>query len=368
MLIALVLAAQVGATAQRFEFRQPHMGSVVTITFYADDEATANRAATAAMARIGALDRRLTDYDPRSELSRLSASSPTRSDASGRWLPISGDLWTVLDAARRIGEDSDGAFDITVGHLTRLWRRARRKHQLPDPLDLAAAEQSVGFEHLQFDEAHRQVRLRKPEMRLDLGGIAKGYAADQALMELKRSGVRQALVNAAGNLALGDPPPGSIGWRIVLAPDGDPTAFPESVTLKNCGVATSGDIWQFLELDGKRYSHILDPRTGVGLTTQASATVIAPSAMLADALATTACVLGPRTFEPVREAANDIANHVDRATGERTESRLSPAFRRWPNVHVRLQWLDNGEARQFNSSDFPAIEPADPVPSNQPVR
>ena len=129
---------------------------------------------------------------------------------------------------------------------------------------------------LRLDKVARTCTLTKPKMKLDLGGIAKGYAADQALAVLKSQGVVSALVDASGDLAIGAAPPGQQGWKIGIAPleaGSPPSRF---LMLAECGVATSGDAWQFVEIDGHRYSHIIDPHTGIGLTTRSSVTVIAP--------------------------------------------------------------------------------------------
>jgi len=130
-------------------------------------------------------------------------------------------------------------------------------------------------------------------MRLDLGGIAKGYAADQALAILKGRGFARALVAASGDIAAGDPPPGQRGWRVSIASmDTRTNETVRSVVLHNAGISTSGDTEQFTEIDGVRYSHIVDPRIGVGLTNRIQVTIIARNATTTDALATGVSVLG----------------------------------------------------------------------------
>jgi thiamine biosynthesis lipoprotein len=124
-------------------------------------------------------------------------------------------------------------------------------------------------------------------MILDLGGIAKGYACDRALAALNELRITRALIDTGGGMALGDPPPDKPGWRIGMLGDSS-----RVLVLKNCGVSTSGDVEQFVEIDGKRYSHIIDPATGLGLTNQAMATVIAPTGLISDALDTPICILG----------------------------------------------------------------------------
>lgn len=290
------------AKLQRFEQVQPHMGTQFAIALYAADEATAQQAFEAAFRRIGELDDCMSDYDATSELSRLSKASPTPAPVHA-----SDDLWNVLVASQELARRSEGAFDVTVGPLTQLWRRSRRQKELPSPERFEEARDAVGYQHLRLHASDHTVELLKPNMRLDLGGIAKGYAGDEALKAIAGFGVTRALVNASGGLSVSDPPPGEKGWKVGVAPL-EPEADPSRVLLlANCGIATSGDAWQFVEIDGVRYSHIIDPQTGLGLTTRNSVTVIAPSGALSDGLATALCVLGPEKGVSLIESTPDAA-------------------------------------------------------------
>ncbi|TWU11412.1 Thiamine biosynthesis lipoprotein ApbE precursor [Symmachiella macrocystis] len=290
LLCVLLLSANPNApeTWHRYEFQRIRMGIPVKISLYATDDDTAKHAAQAAFARFKQLDRILSDYDPDSELMQLCARA-----GSDRDIPVSQDLKVVLEHSLRVSRKTDGAFDVTVGPLVKLWRKARRKRQLPTAEALTEARAAVGYESVVLDAQSSKVRLIKPNMRLDLGGIAKGYTADQALGEMKKHGVSRALIDAGGDIVVGDPPPGKDGWRIGMAPlqkrDGPPSRF---VTLKNAGIATSGDAWQFVEIDGQRYSHIIDRQTGYGLTERSSVTVIAADGITSDALASAVSVLG----------------------------------------------------------------------------
>ncbi|MCA9264748.1 MAG: FAD:protein FMN transferase [Planctomycetales bacterium] len=277
---------------RRFEFAEPHMGTQFALVFYAANDRIANQAARLAFARIATLDRCLTDYDAASESRRLAArfDEPV---ADGEFVPVSQDLWDVLTASLELSRRTDGAFDVTVGPLTYRWRRVRRRKELMPPDTLAQARTSVGFDLIQMHPDRRAVRLAKSGMRLDFGGIAKGYAADEARSILAEQGITRALVNAGGDLVLGDPPPGKSGWQVGVAPLARDGAASRTVPLANCGVATSGDVWQYVEIDGQRYSHILDPKTGLGLTTRVAVTVIARSGAEADGLASAVSVMGP---------------------------------------------------------------------------
>lgn len=266
----------------RFEFRQRHMGVIGRIVLYAPTEAEAARAATAAFARIAELEQVMSDYRPSSELMRLAASPP------GVPRPVGADLFRVLAAAQRLSELSGGAFDITAGPVVRLWREARRSGSMPDPTALRAARARVDWRALALDSATRTVTLHARGLELDLGGIAKGDAADQALAVLRRQGTPRALVELGGDLVAGEPPPGEPGWRVaLLGTSGEPPLL-----LANAAISTSGDTEQFVEIGGIRYSHIVDPRTGIGVTHRAAATVVAPTGLLADGLGTAVSVLG----------------------------------------------------------------------------
>jgi thiamine biosynthesis lipoprotein len=273
---------------RRFEFEETHMASPFNIVLYSTDETTARRASREAYDRIAKLDAILSDYNPESELSRLSRS------AGGPALPVSSDLFEVLKRSKAIWERSGGAFDVTIAPVGRLWRRARRDHKLPDRDRLEQARALVGSDKLALDPAARTVRLLKPGMKLDAGGIAKGYAAQAALDVLKAAGIKQALVAGAGDIALGDPPPGARGWKVAIAPleRGQPEAL-RTLLLSNAAVSTAGDAERFVTIDGHRYSHIINPATGLGVEDRASVTVVAADGATADALETTVYVLGP---------------------------------------------------------------------------
>lgn len=273
---------------QRFEDSQYHMGTRFLVVLYAADKKVANQAFEAAFTRISDLDATLSDYDPESELSALSRAAPTPHPTG-----VSDDLWAVLTTAQQVSAETDGAFDVTVGPLTKLWRRARRRHRLPSPSRLRDARAAAGYQSLVLHPQCQAVELLKPNMRLDLGGIAKGYAVEQALVELERLGVTRALVNASGDMAASGPPPGKAGWLVGVAslkPSAPPTIFGH---LAHQSIATSGDAFQYVEIDGQRYSHIVDPHTGLGLTRCGSVSVLASSGPEADAIASAISVLGP---------------------------------------------------------------------------
>src|SRR5262249_49612111 len=153
------------------------------------------------------------------------------------------------------------------------------------PAGLAAARALVGYKNIQLDKKARTVCLLKSGMQLDLGGIAKGYSADEALIVLRKIGIERALVAAGGDIAVSGPPPDAAGWKIGIAPLEDSEQKPSRyLMLRDAAVSTSGDAEQYVEIGGKRYSHIVDPRTGIGLVGRQSVTVVAPFGIFADSL------------------------------------------------------------------------------------
>ena len=283
--IVLLLAACAlpPASPARYEYRQRHMGIEARVVLYAPGEEVAARAARAGFARMALLDSLLSDYRVDSELSRLSAR------AGGPPVPVSAELFLVLSRAADVARLSGGAFDVTSGPLVRLWREARRTGVLPSAAQREEAVARSGWRHLQLDSAGRTVRLLRPGMQLDLGGIAKGYAADQALAAIRAEGVESALVEMGGDIVAGAPPPGTAGWDVNLFDDDRATPWP---AIANAAVSTSGDTEQFVEIGGVRYSHVVDPATGLGVSSRVAATVLAPDGITADALSTALTILG----------------------------------------------------------------------------
>lgn len=321
--IAASLPECAAADLQRFSQIEPHMGVEFEVVLYAEDETTARAAFTAAFARISKLDEVLSDYSLSSELSKLSASAPTKDP-----VPLSDDLFTVLKSAQRLSVESDGAFDVTIGPLTKLWRRARRQKELPAEEQLKTAFAAVGHRFLKLDIEKKTASLEQPAMRLDLGGIAKGYAADQALAAISDRGINRALVRASGDIATADPPPGETGWKVGLAPlnPDDPPSV--SVRLKQQAISTSGEARQHLVVNGKRYSHLIDPRTGQPLTGRQSVTVIAPRSMDADSLASAIAVLGPEKGMKLIAGRANVSAYIVTADyeGKNEKTHRSPRF------------------------------------------
>lgn len=275
---------------QRFEYVQIRMGVPVRIVVYAPDENTSKEATDAAYDRLRQLDRCLSDYDPESELNQLCR------HAAGEPVKVSDDLWKMLVESKRYSTVSHGAFDVTIGPVVKLWRIARRRKVFPESDRLEAAKKLIGDNLVSLDCSKQTATLKLPGMQLDFGGIAKGYGSEEACKMLAKHGLTRSLVAVAGEIRAGDPPPGRTGWRVEVedrARSSTDVRPPLVLNLKNRAVSTSADLYQFVELNGVRYSHIVDPRTGVGVTTPMSVTVVANDCTQTDALATAVSVLGP---------------------------------------------------------------------------
>lgn len=335
-LVALLASAASGSEPERseperYEFARIRMGIPFTITVYASDEAAANAAADAAFRRIKVLNDVFSDYDPRSETRRL-----TKDIVPGEPRPVSEDLFGLLERSLAYSEMTDGGFDVTVGPVVKLWRKAKRMKVRPTAEEIAAAQAVVGYRNVILDREKRTVAFAKPGAELDFGGIAAGYACDEAVRIFKEHGLPRVMVEASGDIACGDPPPGKEGWTLGIGsltkPDEEPTRF---VRLANKSITTSGDAYQYVEFDGVRYSHIVDPKTGFGLTMRSSTTVIADDCTAADALAKVGGTLGA-------EKATEVIGKV-------------------AGAEMLMVWIDEtDQVRELATDGFKAYETAAP--------
>jgi thiamine biosynthesis lipoprotein len=287
-----------GQTLKRYEYRELHMGVQVRLTVYSKSQELAEDACTKAFARVAQLEDVMSDYRPTSELMHL-CDQPV-----GTPVKVSDDLFRVMKASQDLAAKTDGEFDITVGPIVKLWRAARQTKQMPSQAELAKARDAVGWQKLKLDESHHTATLLAPNMKLDLGGIGKGFAGDKAIKSLKESGLPIAMYEAGGDIVLGDAPPDTKGWTIEIEqkiPRG-----PNRLTLTNCAISTSGDTEQFVEINGQRYSHVVDPHTGIGLTNHFAATVVAADGMTSDSLSTALTVLGEKKAAQLLESAPKV--------------------------------------------------------------
>lgn len=285
------LLLSVGALAQvslqRFAFRRGLMGTQFNLIFHAPDSLTAERANAAVSARMDSLNQIMSDYLDGSEINRLSATS-----GSGQWIPVSAELFDVLQKAQLVARLSHGRFDPTVGPLSLLWRRAVRRSEFPPTSERRRARRAVGYRLMELDSVTRSVKLCRAGMRLDVGGIGQGFAIDEALRVLHRFGIWSALIDLGGDVLAGDAPPGLGGWRVGTG--SVETGDTATILLKNAAITTSGDTYRFLNHRGRRYSHVMNPRSGLGLRHFVRATVLAPDGWRADALTKVFSVAGLR--------------------------------------------------------------------------
>src|SRR5699024_10751995 len=242
-------------------------------------------------------------------LNRLSEQS-----GSPEFFQVDSTLFRVISKAQAVAGETGGAFDITVGPFVKLWRNIRRAEtpELPSDRQLRRIRKRVGFWHLKIDSSSTAIALTRPRMQLDLGGIAKGYTADQILQVLQNFGIRSALIDAGGDIRLGDPPPGKESWKIRIpghAEKGQRRWI--TLGLANCAIATSGDLFQYVRIDGERYSHIINPRTGLGLTDQLMVTIVAPNGITADSYASAASVMGTADAVSFIESKPDFALRIE---------------------------------------------------------
>ncbi|WP_018617785.1 FAD:protein FMN transferase [Spirosoma luteum] len=273
----------------RFTFQRGLMGTQFNVIFYAPDSLIAQRAYAAVSGRMDSLNYVMSDYLDDSEINRLSATA-----GSGRYVPVSYDLFNVLQKAKTIAKKSDGLYDPTIGPLSQLWRRAVRRQIFPSVRQRRRARRAVGYRLMDLDSATRSVKLNRSGMRLDLGGIGQGFALDEAMAVLHRFDIFAALVDIGGDILADEAPPGTVGWCVGIGSgkaDGSDTT---TMLLAKAAITTSGDAYRFLEHNGHRYSHIMNPRSGLGLKHFVRVTVLAPDGYRADALTKVFSVAGWR--------------------------------------------------------------------------
>jgi thiamine biosynthesis lipoprotein len=269
------------------------MGTFARIVAVAADEKIAKECIEAGIAELERVDNSMSDYKADSELALVN----NRADKEA--VEVSEELFEVLKRGIDFSRKTDGAFDITVGPLVDLFRKSEEDGIKPDEEEISIAKSKVGFEKLKLDKQKRTVRFAAGGMRLDLGGIAKGYAIDKAIEAIRRNGGVGAMVDIGGDIrCFGAAPPGRERWVIGLQEPGEQASgviegrLSLILELTDAAVATSGDYRRFVVIEGERFSHIIDTRSGAGSSKLRSVTIIAKTALEADALATAVSVMG----------------------------------------------------------------------------
>ena len=296
------------------------MGTRITVEVWADDAATADAANEAVLAVMRHIDTTMSTYKPDSEVSQVNA------HAAAGPMPISAELFDLLVTAKDYSRLTEGAFDITyasVGYLYDFRKRVR-----PDEAHIRAALPAVNYEHLLLDPAHHTVKFTQPGVRIDLGGIAKGYAVDRGIEALQKAGITHGFVSAGGDSrVLGDRfgKPWIVGIRDPQKGEGEVIA---RVPLIDAAISTSGDYERYFDEGGVRYHHIIDPHTGLSASRVRSATIIARTALRTDGLSKTAFVLGPEKAMEIYNRIDDIDAIIVRLDGTVVYSkRMQPAPR-----------------------------------------
>lgn len=307
---------------QKFVFEQPKMGSPFTITIFSNDSVKAANAAAIAFHCADSLNQIFSDYLDNSELNRLNATS-----GQNHYVPVSSALADILRYSLAAARLSAGSYDISMGPVVKLWRRARKEKKLPDKDSLKNALQKTGYQYIHIDSVRQAVWLEKPGMKLDLGGLGKGYVAQAAMNMIWETGIHVAMVNAGGKIVTGDAPPGKNGWRIgITLPEEKDKIMSQLLLLKNTSVSTSGDIYQHIDINGNRYSHIINPKTGLGITTQRTVTVIAKNGVISDWLSTACSVL--------------------------TKSKALSLIRKFGGAAILITEIKNGKLIEISSDNF----------------
>ena len=275
-------------------------------------------------AELAAINRAMSTYDPRSELSEFNR----RQDLG--WVPASRGLLEVLDSASRISTSTQGAFDVTVGPLVDLWGFGPqyRTQRVPDNAAIERVRQSVGYQHIQTDPSAGAIRKKHSRTQVDLSAIAKGYGVDRVAMILDRHGVDDYLVEIGGEFRARGTTAAGRPWRIAIErPVEGRRVLGEIVVLENRAIATSGTTKDFFEQDGRHYSHSIDPTTARPVDYPPMAvSVVADTAMQADGWATALLVLGPqRGYEFAQ--ARGLAALLVTASGPTFDVRVTDAFR-----------------------------------------
>ena len=383
------------ATAQKYTFNRPKMGSPFIITAYAADSAKLLTVIDLAYRRVDTLNQIFSDYLATSEINLLCKNQKPRV-----WQPISDDLFHVLELSKKAFDDSHGAYDVTIAPVVRLWRKARKEKVLPDEKNLKTALSKVGFNKIELDSSYlysnengfrislrkipsiflrlgfnfiefeqnlrkipsiflRCIKTRqsdnhfhcslevdssrfeppkKAKMRFytegasfDFGGIVKGFAAQEVVNLLTINGFPICFADAGGDLAMGASPiiegQKTSGWRVgVSVPNSENQLMPQFLFLHHQAVATSGDLYQSVTINGKTYSHIVNPKTGLGLTHRRNVTVIAPDGAQADWLATACSVL------PIKKALKLV--------------------KKYPNVELLIMENRKDKIKHWESSGF----------------
>lgn len=286
LIFLFLFPVTLSAQLKRFQFTENKMGSTFSIILYCDDSTKASVLSKECFAIVDSMNNIFSDYSTRSEVGKL-ASMPVVKDQR-----VSDELFEVIRLSKNAWKNSDKSFDVTIGALTQLWRKAKKENRFPRDEEIKIAKQSTGFKNVSYDIFVKTISFKTPGLRLDFGGIVPGYVAQKVLDHLKSRNINIALVDASGDIVMADPPPEKKGWLVgINLPESEHEVWDKKLELKNLAVSTSGDIYRYTVHNGKKYSHIIDPKTGYGVISQRNVTVISKNGAEADWLATACSIL-----------------------------------------------------------------------------
>jgi thiamine biosynthesis lipoprotein len=274
------------------------MGSRYEISVVASSEEEGVEYIDMAVAEIERIEQLISSWRPDSETSKINEAAGNHS------VPVSGELFAFLKRCLQLSKVTSGAFDISYAAMDRIWKFDGSMIQMPAPEEVSASVKNVGYRNIILDEEKQSVFLKKKGMKIGFGAIGKGYSADQAKKLLVNAGVKGGIINASGDLAVWGEQPDGKPWMAGITNPLNKNKVFSWFPIKNRAVVTSGDYEKFVMLDGKRYSHIIDPRTGYPTHGLVSVTVFAPMAELADALSTALFVMGS-------DAGIDLVQQID---------------------------------------------------------
>jgi thiamine biosynthesis lipoprotein len=286
LVFLLLLPFSISAQLKRYQFMQNKMGSPFNIIFYSSDSTEATKLASECYLLIDSLNNIFSDYSTTSEVGMLAGKQVIQNQKT------SDELFEMILQSKDAWISSGKVFDITIGPLSQLWRNAKKENRFPAKEEIKKAKQATGYNNLVINNSEKTISFKKPGMRFDFGGIVKGYTAQKVIDHLKSKNIMIALADAGGDIAMSESPPGKKGWNIgINLPEHENERWDQQLELKNCSVATSGDVFRYTLHNGKKYSHIIDPRTGYGVTSHRNVTVIAKDGAKADWLATACSIL-----------------------------------------------------------------------------
>lgn len=286
------------AQTRKFSYSEMKMGSAFNLIIVSADSNKANHLARKSYELVDSLNHIFSNYDSSSELSKINASAGL--------LPykMSRAMLDLVQKSQYAYIQSKGAYDISIGPLSSLWRKARKAKLFPEASTVLATKKLVGLNQVKINKRLGTIFLPNANMQLDFGGIAKGYIAQWVINFLKANGIQQALADAGGDIVMSGAPLNQQGWLIgVNLPETTDQLLNKKLQLSNCSVATSGDVYQFIEYKGVKYSHIINPLTGYGVTNLRNVTIVAKTGATADWLATACSIL------PIKEAKQLAISH-----------------------------------------------------------